>query len=93
MNKEQTLKQFQIIPGIGRACSLDLWNIGLRKLADLNGQNPAYLYKKLNSISGYQHDICILYTLRCAVVFVTENHPEEGKLKWWYWKDKKYNEG
>lgn len=27
MNKQKVLKQFQTIPGIGKACSLDLWNL------------------------------------------------------------------
>ena len=25
MDKEKIVKQFQVIPGIGKACSLDLW--------------------------------------------------------------------
>jgi hypothetical protein len=92
MNKEKTLKQFQTIPGIGKACSLDLWNIGLRDIDDLKGQNPALLYEKLNTLSGTNHDICMLYTFRCAVYYATEQHHDKEKLMWWYWKDKTYNE-
>lgn len=92
MNKEQILKAFQKIPGVGKACAHDFWNIGLRKTDDLRGKNPALLYKKLNAITGVQHDICMLYTFRCAVYFVTEKQPEQKKLNWWYWKDKNYNE-
>ncbi|MBS1516666.1 MAG: helix-hairpin-helix domain-containing protein [Bacteroidetes bacterium] len=90
--KEKVLKQFRTIPGIGKACSLDLWNIGLRRIEDLSGQNPAELYERLNSFSGVKHDVCMLYTFRCAVYFATEKQPEKNKLKWWYWKDKSYNE-
>lgn len=92
MTKEQTLKQFQTIPGIGKACSLDLWNIGLRSIDDLKHQNPTLLYEKLNMVTGAQHDICMLYTLRCAVYYATEKEHTEEKLNWWYWKDKTYNE-
>ena len=92
MNKESILKQFRTIPGIGKACSLDLWNIGLRSIADLRGQNPAELYNRLNTVSGAQHDICMLYTFRCAVYYATEDHRDKEKLNWWYWKDKPYNE-
>jgi hypothetical protein len=92
MNKEQTLKQFQTIPGIGKACSLDLWNIGLRSIDDLKGKNPNELYEKLNTITGTRHDICMLYTFRCAVYYATEQHHDKEKLNWWYWKDNIYNE-
>ena len=40
MAKTKVLKQFQTIPGVGKACSLDFWNIGLRSVDDLKGQNP-----------------------------------------------------
>ncbi len=92
MNKEKILKQFQIIPGIGKACSLDLWNIGLRSIADLEGQNPNDLYEKLNKVTGAKHDICMLYTFRCAVYYMSEQNHDKDKLNWWYWKDKTYNE-
>jgi hypothetical protein len=91
-NKANIQKQFQTIPGVGKACSLDFWNIGLRSITDLAGQNPKILYDKLNIISGVKHDICMLYTFRCAVYFATEKEHEKEKLKWWYWKDKSYNE-
>ena len=91
-NKEVTLRKLQSIPGIGKACSLDLWNIGVRSISDLAGQNPSVLYDKLNTYSGVKQDICMLYTFRCAVYYATENHQEKEKLNWWYWKDKYYNE-
>jgi hypothetical protein len=91
-SKAAILKEFTRIPSIGRACALDLWNIGLRSVADLKDQNPAHLYGRLNAVTGIAHDICMLYTFRCAVYFATEVAPEPEKLKWWYWKDKRYNE-
>lgn len=90
---KKNLKQLQVIPGIGKACALDLWHIGIRKVADLKGQSPAELYQRLNQYSGVTHDICMLYTFRCAVYFATELHHEKEKLNWWYWKDKNYPEG
>ena len=91
-NKEKILKQFQTIPSIGKACSLDLWNIGLRSIDELAGQNPRVLYNKLNNLTGVNHDICMLYTFRCAVYYATEKTHDKNKLYWWYWKDKIYNE-
>ena len=92
VDKGKVLKQFQTIPGVGKACSLDFWNIGLRNVKELKGQNPGILYERLNLISGTTHDICMLYTFRCAVYFATEKTHDKEKLKWWYWKDKSYNE-
>ncbi|MGZ3901533.1 MAG: helix-hairpin-helix domain-containing protein [Bacteroidia bacterium] len=90
--KVKVLKEFQTIPGIGKACSLDLWNIGLRKISDLKNKNPMVLYDRLNTVTGVKHDICMLYTFRCAVYFVSEKNHSKEKLNWWYWKDKTYKE-
>jgi len=92
MNKEKALNQFQTIPSIGKACTLDLWNIGIRSIEQLSGQNPNFLYEKLNSLIGVRHDTCMLYTFRCAVYHATEQNHDEEKLNWWYWKNKTYNE-
>ena len=91
-DEEEILRQLQIIPGIGKAASLDLWNIGIRSVSDLKGQNPMALYDKLNAYSGVKHDVCMLYTFRCAVYFATEGDHEKEKLNWWYWKDVSFNE-
>jgi hypothetical protein len=90
--KSKVLRELQIIPGIGKACSLDLWNIGVRSIADLANKNPNTLYASLNAQTGIKHDVCMLYTFRCAVYFATERNHEKKKLNWWYWKDKEYNE-
>jgi hypothetical protein len=91
-DKNSVLKEFMTIPGVGKACSLDFWNIGLRSITDLEGQNPAILYDKLNTLTGVKHDICMLYTFRCAIYYATEKDHEKEKLNWWYWKNKPYNE-
>lgn len=90
--KNKVLQEFQTIPGIGKACSFDLWNIGLRSINDLKDNNPAVLYNRLNTWSGVTHDICILYTFRCAVYYASEKNHETKKLNWWHWKDNTYNE-
>lgn len=92
IDKQKVLKEFQTIPSVGKACALDFWNIGLRSVSDLKDKNPAVLYDKLNAATGVTHDICMLYTFRCAVYFASETKHDAKKLKWWYWKDKVYNE-
>ena len=90
--KERILKQFQKLPSIGKAGSQDLWEIGIRNINELKNQNPSDLYNKLNLITGLKHDICMLYTFRCIVYYVTEEKHDNNKLNWWYWKDKTYLE-
>ena len=92
MDKAKTLKELQTIPSIGKACSLDLWNIGIKSIGDLENQNPKELYLKLNKITGVTHDICMLYTFRCAVYFASTKKHDPLKLKWWYWKEKTFKE-
>ena len=40
MTKEETIKELTIIPGVGKSLATDLWNIGIKSIADLKGQNP-----------------------------------------------------
>jgi hypothetical protein len=93
VSKEESLKELRTIPGIGKACSYDLWNIGIRQVSDLKDKNPRALYEKLNALTGVVHDPCMLYTFRCAVYYATTKSPAPAKLKWWYWKDKKFKGG
>lgn len=90
--KAVVLKQLQTIPGVGKACALDLWNIGIRQVADLKNQNPWRLYNQLNRVTGQTHDVCMLYTFRCAVYYASENQHDPEKLKWWNWKNRPYRE-
>jgi hypothetical protein len=90
--KTKTLKELQVIPGIGKSLSVDLWNLGIRKVSDLVEKNPVVLYNKLNKITGTRQDPCVLYTFRCAVYFASAKKLDAKKLKWWYWKDKTFNE-
>ena len=92
VGKAKILKELQTIPSIGKACSYDLWNIGIRSIDDLKQQNPRALYDKLSVHSGVTQDICMLYTFRCAVYYATEKKHKKEKLNWWYWKDKPYLE-
>jgi Pathogenicity locus len=88
MDKATAIKELQRIPSIGKACAEDLWQIGIRKISDLNGKRPEKLYVKLNQTTGVIHDVCMLYTFRCAVYFASNTKHDPKKLRWWYWKDK-----
>jgi hypothetical protein len=89
LNPEEKIKKLQIIPGVGKSISRDLWNIGIREVNDLKDRDPEELYRLSNHHAGLIQDRCLLYVFRCAVYFAeTEfNDQETEKLKWWNWKD------
>lgn len=85
--KEAVLKNLQVIPGVGKSISLDLYRLGIRSVSDLVGRDPEVLYDKSNAKAGTIQDPCLLYVFRCAVYFAETEYPEKEKLKWWNWKE------
>ncbi len=85
---KEILKELQTIPGVGPAISKDLYNLGIRSVADLKGKNPEELYEQLCIYQGRKVDRCMLYVFRCAVYYASEESPEPEKLKWWNWKER-----
>lgn len=88
-NKAAVLRGLQTIPGVGRSIASDLWNLGVRSVADLRSRDPEKLFDRLCSVHNQRIDRCMLYVFRCAVYFASERCPDPEKLKWWNWKDAK----
>lgn len=82
------LRDLRRIPGVGRAVSLDLWNLGVRRVEELRGRDPRELYDRLCELQGARVDPCMLYTFRCAVYFASHDRHDPELLKWWAWKDR-----
>jgi len=91
MTKEQSRKELMQIPGIGKSLATDLWNIGIKQVADLKKQDPELLFDLSNRFAGAVQDRCVLYAFRCAVYYAEtpEKKREQEKLKWWNWTDEK----
>ncbi len=89
MDKEQSLKELQVIPGVGKSIAKDLWDIDIRCVEALIDKDPQVLYNQSNEVAGTVQDRCLLYVFRCAVYFAetppSKRDPEQ--LKWWNWKD------
>jgi len=49
---KDVLKELQKIPGVGLQISKDLYNLGIRSISDLKGQNPEELDEKLCIYQG-----------------------------------------
>lgn len=82
----------QKIPGVGKNTEQDLLELGICCVNDLKGKDPEELYERDCLNKGFKEDRCQLYVFRCAVYFAEQEQHEPEKLKWWYWKDKKYPE-
>lgn len=87
MNKKSILLHLQTIPGVGKEIADDLWNIGIKSVKSLKNKNPEHLYKKMCQYEGKHIDRCMLYVLRCAVYYASNDRHNPELLKWWNWKD------
>lgn len=88
--KAQAIKELRQIPGVGISIANDLWNINIRSIDDLAGEDPNALYDASNNYVGMVQDRCLLYVFKCAVYYA-KTPPElrdAELLKWWNWKDK-----
>lgn len=81
--------ELEIVPGIGPSIAADLNGIGIRRVAQLKGADPAKLYERVCEKTGVVHDRCLLYVFRCAVYYASRPVHEPEKLKWWNWKDRR----
>jgi hypothetical protein len=86
--KQLSLRRLQEIPGVGKSISLDLWELGIRRVADLKGRDPEKLYAKRCTQAGTRIDPCLLYVFRGAVYYASHTRHDPELLKWWNWKDR-----
>lgn len=88
MTKVQSLKELQIIPGVGPSIAVDLYELGIRQVAHLKGKDPERLYSRRCTQVGTRIDPCLLYVFRCAVYYASHARHNPELLKWWNWKDR-----
>jgi Pathogenicity locus len=84
---QAALRDLRRIPGVGPSIAQDLYELGVRRVADLADADPLELYERRCEQQGVRIDRCLLYVFRCAVYFAATEHPEPHLLKWWNWKD------
>ncbi|MCK5475272.1 MAG: Pathogenicity locus [Candidatus Pacebacteria bacterium] len=81
------LKNLQTIPGVGKSIAEDFYDIGIKKVSDLEGKDPEKLYLQICTKKGEQVDKCMCYVCRSSVYFAQHKKHDTEKLKWWNWKD------
>ena len=84
--KQTTLKHLQQVPGVGKSIANDLFELGIRSVAQLRGKNPQRMYERRCKQMATRIDPCLLYVFRCAVYFAETKRPDPELLKWWNWK-------
>ena len=85
--RDVALRELRRIPGVGKSIAVDLWDLGIRSVAQLDGADPEELYERLCALRGARIDRCMLYVMRCAVYFAAPGPHDPERLKWWAWKD------
>lgn len=75
------------IPGVGVSIAQDFIDLGITQITDLVGKNPSGLYEELCRLRHTNIDRCMLYVMRCAVYYASNNTRDPEKLKWWNWKN------
>lgn len=77
------------IPGVGPRMAEDLMRLGYGGVAELAGQDPEEMYRRLMALEGRHVDRCVLYVFRSAVHFAESRDPDPAAaaFQWWNWKD------
>lgn len=75
------------IPGVRENMKQMLIDIGIFCVEDLKGKDPEELYRLSCKYYNQKVDRCVLYVYKEAIYFAENEIHEQGKLKWWYWKD------
>ncbi len=86
---KSAVNELERIPGVGKAVAQNLRSIGIHSVDQLKGKNPEKLYRKLCDFKVGPVDRCMLYVLRCAIYYASNDKHDPELLKWWNWKDKK----
>ena len=86
--RQISLKNLQVIPGVGPSIAQALHGLGIKKVSDLKRRDPERLYRRLCKQEGHHVDRCVLYVFRCAVYYASTRRPHPDKLLWWNWKDR-----
>ena len=63
-------ERLEQLPNIGPSLAIDLRRIGIQRPADLRGQDPLALYRRLCEATGQRQDPCVLDTFMAVTDFM-----------------------
>ncbi len=73
--------RFEDLPNVGPATAADLRLLGLVHPADLLGQDPLVLYRRLESLTGARQDPCVLDVFIALTRLAAGDPPQP----WWHY--------
>src|SRR3546814_6601333 len=77
--------QLTDLPNVGKAMAGDLRLLGIETPAQLRGQSPLQLYRRLSRITGTRQDPCVLDVFMAITGFMNGEPPRP----WWAYTDRK----
>lgn len=75
------------LPGVGKSIATDLMLLGYRDPAQLRGEDPESIYRRMQAMTEGPLDRCVLYVFRCAVHSAETPDADPDRRLWWNWKD------
>ncbi|MEO7116431.1 MAG: helix-hairpin-helix domain-containing protein [Caldimonas sp.] len=63
-------ERLEQLPNIGPSLAADLRRIGIQRPAELRGQDPLALYRRLCEATGHRQDPCVLDTFMAVSDFM-----------------------
>lgn len=75
--------QLTDLPNVGKAMAGDLRLLGIETPAQLVGQSPLQLYRRLSRITGTRQDPCVLDVFMAITGFMNGEPPRP----WWAYTD------
>ena len=82
-------RRLEDLISVGKSIRADLESLGIRTVAELAGQEPAALYRRLCRGTGVRQDICVLDTFHAAVAQARNPMLPIEQCRWWYWSRKR----
>lgn len=77
----QPAMRFEDLPNVGPATAADLRLLGLVHPADLEGQDPLALYRRLEALTGTRQDPCVLDVFIALTRLAAGDPPRP----WWHY--------
>ena len=69
-NSAAECERLEQLPNVGPSLAADLRRIGIERPAELRGQDPLALYRRLCEATGHRQDPCVLDTFMAVTDFM-----------------------
>jgi hypothetical protein len=82
-------RRLEDLISVGPAMVRDFDLLGIHSVSELAKQDPRKMYARLEGLTGYRQDPCVLDTFHAAVAQARNPRLPIEKCQWWYWSRKR----